>query len=103
MEAGSVVQICQPARGLEAGIRGVVWSVDDALGTVTVALETSEPVPPILPFSPGTLGLVAQDDAGPIHGGHLSFPRNRRSTPSRPSEGSGRTRFSNESRAVISS
>jgi len=103
MQAGNIVKIRQPARGLEAGVRGVVWSVDDALGTVTVAVETPEPAPLLIPFSPEVLDVVEPGDAGPIHGGNLSLPENRRGTSMRPSRDSRRTRFSNESRAVIRS
>ena len=99
MQAGNVVEIRKPARGFEAGKRGVIRAVDEALGTVTVAFGTPGLPPVLVLFSPETLGLVARGDVGAINDGDLPFPENHRST--RPSDGSGRRRFSNESRAII--
>jgi hypothetical protein len=62
MQAGNVVEIRQPARGLEAGARGVVHAFDEALERVTVAFGRPGLPPVLILFSPGTLGLVARED-----------------------------------------
>jgi hypothetical protein len=66
MNAGSIVEIREPARGFEPGTRGIVTSTDPITGLVTVAIRTDDPVPILVPFSPETLFLVEAGAGSPV-------------------------------------
>ena len=50
MVFGDIAEITAPSRGFEAGIRGIIVSVDELTERVTLAIECEGPTPLLVPF-----------------------------------------------------